>query len=52
VPVTAAGIDGNRTSGYPRLALHEQELVLAWIEREGDGLNVKTAAARLPPAKP
>lgn len=52
VPVTAAGIDGNRTSGYPRLALHEQELVLAWIEREGDGLSVKTAAARLPPAKP
>jgi hypothetical protein len=51
-PVMAAGIDGNRTSGYPRIALHGQELVLAWIERDGGALRVKTAAARLPAPKP
>jgi hypothetical protein len=46
----AAGIEGNRPSGYPRIALHAQELVLAWIEREEGALRVKTAAARVPPA--
>jgi hypothetical protein len=45
-PVTAAGIEGGRTSGYPRIAVHGGELVLAWIEREGT-LRVKTAVALL-----
>jgi hypothetical protein len=49
-PVMAAGIEGNRPSGSPRIALHGQELVLAWIEREEGALRVKTAAAKVPPA--
>ena len=49
-PVMAAGIEGNRPSGYPRIALDGQELVLAWIEREEGTLRVKTAAARVPQA--
>ncbi|MGQ0735908.1 MAG: sialidase family protein [Acidobacteriota bacterium] len=45
--VTVTGIAGSRSSGYPRVALHGQELVFAWTESEG-GLSVKTAVARLP----
>ena len=50
-PLTVAGIEGNRTSGYPRLALHDGELTFAWIERDKD-LQVKTASARLPRGTP
>ena len=46
-PVTVAGIDGGRTSGYPRIARSGDELVFAWIER-GGGSQVRTAAARIP----
>jgi hypothetical protein len=45
--VTVAGIAGSRSSGYPRVALHNNEIVFAWTESEG-GLTVKTAVARLP----
>jgi hypothetical protein len=50
--VTVAAIASDRTSGYPRLARHGDELVLAWIERTpatppatGPQLHVRTAAA-------
>lgn len=46
-PVAVAGIDSGRTSGYPRMAVHDDQLVLAWIEREKT-LKVRTAVARLP----
>ena len=45
-PVTIAGITGNRTSGIPRMALHGDQLVFAWVDREG-GSQVKTAKALL-----
>ena len=45
----------SRASGYPRVALHGDELVLAWTERVAPGasggsgtLRVSTATARLP----
>ena len=46
-PVTIAGMVGNRSSGYPRMALHGDELVFAWTERAGAS-QVQTASARLP----
>lgn len=45
-PVTIAGMTGNRTSGLPRMVLHGNELVFAWVDREG-GSQVKTAKAVL-----
>jgi hypothetical protein len=45
--VSVAGVDGGRTSGYPRLAQADGELLLAWTARDGS-LRVKTASAKLP----
>jgi BNR repeat-like domain len=45
--ITVAAIESGRGSGYPRVARHGEDLVFAWIAREG-GLRVKTAAAKLP----
>ena len=48
-PVTIAGIAGSRSSGYPRAAVANGEVVFAWTEAaDGKGLQVRTAAARLP----
>lgn len=48
-PVTIAGLAGNRSSGYPRAAIANGEIVFAWTE-SGDGaaLQVRTAVARIP----
>jgi hypothetical protein len=48
--VRVARIDGSGpTSGFPRLAFHDNELVFTWIERENERtLGVRTAVARLP----
>ena len=50
--VTVAGLDGSRSSGYPRLAYHGGELTFAWTESSGSGqpaaLQVRTATAQLP----
>jgi hypothetical protein len=46
-PITVAQIESGRSSGYPRLAVHGNELLFAWVARE-KGLIVKTASARLP----
>lgn len=46
-PVVVSTVAGNRTSGYPRMALSGDELVFAWVDREG-GSQVRTAVARLP----
>jgi hypothetical protein len=45
-PVTIANLANDRSSGYPRMALHNGELVFAWVDREG-GSSVRTAFARL-----
>jgi hypothetical protein len=45
--ITVAQIDGGRSSGYPRIARHGDEIVFAWTAREG-GLRVHTAVAKLP----
>jgi hypothetical protein len=44
-PITITGIEGNRASGYPRVALHGNELVFAWTAQVGDVLQVRTARA-------
>ena len=46
-PVTVAGITGNRTSGLPRMITHDNRLVFAWVDREGDSSRVRTARAVL-----
>jgi hypothetical protein len=45
-PVTIGDMVGNRTSGLPRMTLHDKALVFAWVDREG-GSQVKTAKAVL-----
>ncbi len=49
-PVTISGIAGSRSSGYPRAAIANGEIVFAWTESAdlGGGLHVKTAVARIP----
>ena len=44
--VTIANLANTRSSGYPRMALHGDELVFAWIDRDG-GSTVRTARAHL-----
>jgi hypothetical protein len=45
-PVTIADLANDRSSGYPRMALHGEELVFAWVDRK-DGSSVRTAVAHL-----
>ena len=48
-PVTIAGIAGSRSSGYPRAAVANGEVIFAWTEAgEGGILQVRAAAAKLP----
>ena len=48
-PVTISGIAGNRSSGYPRAAIANGEIVFAWTEAvDGGALQVRTAVARIP----
>ena len=48
-PVTIAGLAGSRSSGYPRAAVANGEVVFAWTETaDGGGFHVRTAAAPLP----
>jgi hypothetical protein len=55
--VSVATISGERASGYPRIAVHGQELVLAWVDlapgRAGGPAqaHVRTAVSALPPAR-
>jgi hypothetical protein len=43
---TVAGVGGERTSGYPRLARRGDELLLAWTETSDGRSTVRTAVAR------
>jgi len=48
-PITIAGIAGSRSSGYPRAAVANGEVVFAWTEAaDGGGLRVRTAASKIP----
>ena len=48
-PITIAGVAGSRSSGYPRAAVANGEVVFAWTEStDGGGLRVRTAASRIP----
>ncbi len=48
-PVTIAGIAGSRSSGYPRTAIANGEVVFAWTESaDGGALHVRTAVAKHP----
>ena len=46
-PVIVAGMAGNRSSGYPRMVLHGNELVFAWTERDGRASRVQTSVAAI-----
>jgi hypothetical protein len=46
-PISIASIAGNRSSGYPRMALSGDELIFAWLDRSA-GSQVRTAVARTP----
>ena len=46
-PFTIASLANTRSSGYPRMALAGDELVFAWVDRDG-GSTVRTASARIP----
>lgn len=46
-PITIAGIDGGRMSGYPRMARHADTLVFAWTARDVTP-RVLTAFAQVP----
>jgi hypothetical protein len=51
-PVTIAGLAGSRSSGYPRAAVANGEVVFAWTEAgEGGALQVRTAATKLDPSR-
>jgi hypothetical protein len=45
--ITISGLAGGRASGYPRIAAHAGELLLAWTEAADGRSQVVTAAARL-----
>ena len=45
-PVIISTVAGNRSSGYPRVAAHGDELVFAWVDRE-KGSQVRTAVGRI-----
>jgi hypothetical protein len=47
-PVTIAGIAGSRSSGYPRAAVANGEVVFAWTDSVNNTLQVKTSRAPLP----
>jgi hypothetical protein len=47
-PATAvSAIAGARASGYPRMAIHGEEAVVAWTENEAGQASIKTAALSL-----
>jgi hypothetical protein len=46
--VTVSALEGSRASGYPRVALHDGELIFAWTESADGQLRVQTATARPP----
>jgi hypothetical protein len=45
--VTVGVIAGARTSGYPRVAFHGNELVFASTETEGGRTSVKTTSTKV-----
>jgi hypothetical protein len=44
--LTVSGLAGSRASGYPRIAVHGEELVFAWTETDDGRSQVQTAVAR------
>ncbi|MBI2185819.1 MAG: exo-alpha-sialidase [Acidobacteria bacterium] len=51
MPITVAGVTGGRASGFPRMGLRGNELVIAWSDSGGgeDGqLQVQTAVGQIP----
>lgn len=47
--VRVAGLEGSRTAGYPRVAVHGRDLVLAWTDASVEPAVVRTAVAALRP---
>lgn len=47
-PTTVATVSAGRISGYPRMAFHAGELVIAWTEGDASATRVQTAVAKVP----
>jgi hypothetical protein len=50
-PITVSGVSGGRASGFPRIAVQGENLILAWSDSgpgEDGQLQVQTAVGRLP----
>ncbi len=47
-PITIAEISSARTSGYPRMALHNNALTYAWIESVNGVTAIKTGTSAIP----
>ena len=50
--VTVAGVAGGRSSGFPRIVQHRDQLLFAWAETDKGASRVRTARASLAPASP
>lgn len=46
-PVNVVGVSSERTSGYPRMVKHGNELILAWTDTRDGGSTVRTAVVPL-----
>ena len=46
--ITVSGLEGSRTSGYPRIGQNGNEVVFAWTETVDGRSQVQTARAELP----
>jgi hypothetical protein len=46
-PVVVSKVAGNRSSGYPRMALSGNEMLFAWVDRTA-GSQVRTAVGKVP----
>jgi hypothetical protein len=51
-PIVVAAVSAGRISGYPRMAFHAGELVLAWTEGDASSTRVQTAVAKVPGTAP
>jgi hypothetical protein len=46
-----SALNASRASGYPRLAVHGNEVIVAWTEASGGATQVQTAIAQLPASR-
>ena len=47
-PIVAARTEAGRMSGFPQLAMHGEDLIIAWTDSDGDVSRVRSAVVALP----